>query len=235
VAKLLGLRFWLGAAAYMAIAGALLAPIAWHAAFPENPNSGLIAPRIIVLGVQAIFALILWKPVWRKIWSFPRIGKYLANRIFPDLNGAWEMETQSNWPTIEPLRNSAKDFSAPRIDILAEGQNLPAPRIDKFRAEIDQNWQQATISVAPNPETPLRSSKTWSFDLLPRIDDQRQRVTWIFRQTNKDVAATDEDSFLGAAVLDVLSPDLLEGVYWNNRSWRRGLNAAGKITLRRLP
>ena len=72
-------------------------------------------------------------------------------------------------------------------------------------------------------------------ELLPEDSEHPKRIAWVFRQENATVAQTDERNFLGAAVLRLANnADILEGEYWNNRSWHRGLNTAGKITLHRL-
>ncbi|MEL7042477.1 MAG: hypothetical protein AAGL90_13210 [Pseudomonadota bacterium] len=61
-------------------------------------------------------------------------------------------------------------------------------------------------------------------------------ISYIFEQSVPDPLPTDQDHHMGAATLDakVAEETVLEGEYWNRRSWRKGLNAAGIMTLRRV-
>src|SRR5260221_8411304 len=62
--------------------------------------------------VQLIFTLVFITPLWRVIWRWvPKLNEW----IYPDLNGDWDVELQSNFPRIDALLNSAKG-DAPSID-----------------------------------------------------------------------------------------------------------------------
>lgn len=194
----------------------------------------LDSARTVVVFVWLIFAALLWKPIWTRVWRCPFVGPWLSNHFFPDLNGEWDVVIQSNWPTIEMLRKAAKTPTEARFDVLDENTKLPPPGVVQLKATIDQGWSRSTVTIEPNSQTPMRRSKTLALDLIPAADDQPKRIAWIFRQENASVAPTDEGNFLGAALLQVGGdPDILQGQYWSNRSWRKGLNAAGEIELRR--
>lgn len=189
--------------------------------------------RILSFLIATFLSLLFFRCVWRTLWKLPILGEYLSNKIFPDLNGHWDVEIQSNWPTINAIRIAAANSDVERIDVQCFPEKLPPNKISKFRGVLNQNWQKVTFIFETNEETPLRNSRTISFELLKATNEQPKRVAWIFRQENDEVAATDEDNFLGAAILEVEGSDKLSGKYWNNRSWRKGLNAAGEIVMYR--
>lgn len=143
------------------------------------------------------------------------------------------MEIHSNWPTIYALQQAAANSDNERIDVQLLTKKLPPHKILKFRGVLIQNWQKVTFTIEKNEGSPLQNSRTISLELLQATNDQPKRIAWLFRQENNTVASTDEDNFLGAALLNVDSPNEISGKYWNNRSWRKGLNTAGEIIMKR--
>lgn len=196
--------------------------------------STLFSPRVIGVLVGMGFMALLAKPIWTRAWGFWWIGGLLRKHVFEDLNGEWLVTIDSNWPAVSALLEAAKADGA-KYDPVSEPQSIPQTGRFEFRATIDQGWEKASIEVLPNKDSPLRQSRTFAFDLIKACADAPPRVFWGFRQTNGVLEGTDEDNFLGAALLEVISSDYLEGLYWNNRSWRGGLNAAGRISLSRAP
>lgn len=239
MARILGLWFWLTTAAVLAVL------IVWFAdylsAAAENRGHwgdfilSLVSPRLIGVLVGAAIMATLTKPVWTRLWRIKwlGIGSFLRSHIFEDLNGEWRVTIDSNWPAVSALLEAAKSTEA-SYDPVSFPQSIPPQSTTEFSATIDQRWERASIEIRPNEKTPLLQSRTFAFDLIKATTDAPQRVFWGFKQINGALEATDEDNFLGAAHLEVRSSDLLEGVYWNNRSWRCGLNAAGRIKLERI-
>jgi hypothetical protein len=239
MARILGLWFWLTTAAVLAVL------IVWFAdylsAAANNLSNwsdfllSLVSPRLVGVLVGAAIMATLTKPVWTRLWRIERfgLGRLLRNHIFEDLNGEWRVTIESNWPAVSALLQAAKSTEW-SYDPVSSPQSIPPNSSSEFSATIDQGWERASIEIRPNEKTPLLQSRTFAFDLIKATADAPQRVFWGFKQTNGALEATDEDNFLGAAHLEVRTSDLLEGVYWNNRSWRSGLNAAGRIKLERI-
>ncbi len=194
----------------------------------------LITSRTIAIGVAAIIWLFLWRPVWRWLWTLPVLGEYLEKKVFPDLNGTWQIEIQSNWPVIKALADAAKSPFIAQLDVTSDRDKNPEFVSSSFVGKIEQDWRKSSLTVLSNKQSPLRKSRTISFDLLPASDSDPKRVAWTFRQENTDLAETDERNFLGSALLEVENKNLIEGHYWNNRAWELGLNSAGRITMKRL-
>lgn len=202
--------------------------------FPEAISAILNSARFIALAVAAFVTLFFWNPVWRFFWKLPLIGALLADKFFPDINGDWKITVESNWPTVDAMRQAARDNSSDRFDVLDENATFPSLSKYKFNGRIEQSWRSTSLEIFPNPAGPLNDSRTLAVDLIQGTDSEPKRIAWVFRQTNKaQIEATDEDNFLGAALLRVISKDELDGYYWNNRSWRKGLNAAGLIKMTR--
>lgn len=189
--------------------------------------------RVIAFVIAVLFCIIFIRGVWRRLWKLPIIGNFLSEKVFPDLNGQWEIKIHSNWTLIDTMRKAALDPDLMRIDVLTDQKKLPKAKVVKLQGELTQNWQQSTFIIEPSKDTPLRTSRTISLELIKATNDHPKRIAWIFRQENNDVDATDEDNFLGAALLNVENNDKLSGKFWNNRQWRKGLNAAGEIVMTR--
>lgn len=189
-----------------------------------------ISTRIVALIVVGFLTTVYWRPVWRCLWSLPAIGPFLSKKVFPDLNGEWEFEMSSNWPIIEAMRN-ASSAGTHTFDVLSPLTDLPALQKSNLPVLIEQNWREVKVTVKPTGQSVLQVSKTLSVDLLAANELDGKRLAWTFKQTNKQPRAhSDVESFLGSALLEVSDDGrTLEGHYWNNRSWDRGLNPAGTI------
>lgn len=190
--------------------------------------------RVIALVVAFVLSLVFVQWVWRLAWKVPLLGASLQDSIFPDLNGEWEVSLKSNWPIIDKMRMTSAGLIGEKFDVLGSAAAFPPLLETKFRGEIYQSWFKVGLKIHPNKTNPLRESHTISFDLIRGSTTDVKQVSWIFCQINKEVAATDEDDFEGAALLTLGLDGSLHGTYWNNRSWRRGLNAAGTIEMRRV-
>ncbi|MEO0385805.1 MAG: hypothetical protein AAF234_19895 [Pseudomonadota bacterium] len=196
----------------------------------------IISSRVTVLLVWGVVALILWRPVWSRLWRMPLLGMALSKAVFPDLAGKWEIEIRSNWPIIDFQRQAAADANHTRFDVLADGTTIPSLLTSTFDVNIKQEWSGVQIEFEPTTDSVLENSRTLSVELLPSNETYRKRIAWTYLQKNKQPRLpTDEQEFFGSALLE-LSDDANEmsGKYWTNRSWDRGLNAAGLITARRV-
>jgi SMODS-associating 2TM, beta-strand rich effector domain len=183
-----------------------------------------------------LLAALFWKPVWRLVWRLPFLGDLLADRIFPDLNGHWDVEMQSNWPTLDSAHEASSGKSLPRFD----ADKLVAPallQVEGLVAHIDQSWLGLQMKMkSENPLSKIESSTTIAFDFIRRTRDEPHKLAYVYDQDTKpeNRAAGDEDGFLGAAMLSVSDDaNTLTGLYFSNRNWLRGKNTAGKLTLKR--
>lgn len=167
-----------------------------------------------------------WAP-WRLIWSvFPPLNRWL----FPDLNGRWEGSTNSNWPVIKAML----DMYEQRPGAMPQGDlEKIALQSDAITATITASFFKFRIEA----ELSSTSGKSHSVSARLCYDEHLERfeLYYIYTQDTPEPARTDESSHVGAArlVLD-LAAWTLEGEYWNKRSWRSGLNAAGRLALKRV-
>jgi len=164
-----------------------------------------------------------WAP-WRILWrKFPILNKV----IFPDLNGVWVGNTKSNWAVIKAMKDAAESSQA--ID-LASLQDVQLQR-DAMAVEVKASLFSVKIFAA------LSNTGGDSYSLLakPRWDCESEKLclTYVYQQSVPEHVATDESAHLGAAdlCLELDNMKNLEGHYWTRRSWRQGLNTAGKIEL----
>ena len=240
MAKFVPLKFWVALAVYLALASPLA--VGWietwlvaNVPVIGAPVANLLTSRVVALVIWGGIALFVVAHGWRLLWKLPVVGKWFANRFFPDLNGRWVVTIQSNWPIVERLKTAAASNEITFDPFNDERPNLLEVRFD---VKIKQTWFRTDVAFLPNPKTPLLSSETISVDFR-KSENGNKSVAWVFEQTNKQdnsrpLAVTDQPKFYGSAVLNVNEDATeLKGQYWQNRSWSFGLNAAGEITLRR--
>lgn len=237
--RLISLKLWITIVVYLALAGGPVAAWAVDGLAKLSPwvalwLSSLISSQTLVLAVWVVIGLALYKPVWRFFWRLPVVGKWLSSAVFPDLNGSWNVEIESNWPIIDAIRKAAKD-GGPRFDVLSESARLPEFQRLHFCATIDQGWFSTKVTLVSDGQSILKSSNTLFVQLLPASDMEEKRIAMTFKQQNSPPrVATDQQEFFGSAILVVSEHgQSMEGQYWNNRSWDRGLNAAGVVRMRR--
>lgn len=177
------------------------------------------------------------KPVWRRFWRMPLLGKWLSSSVFPDLNGEWDVTLRSNWPVIDKMRLAAKGTDGPRFnpdDNRAELSEI------KLRARINQSWFGVQMEMhRPDAQGPMDMSRTISFDLIPETGGHPPAIAYVYDQANRpeDIDPTDLTDFLGAARLEVRDDDgtlTLKGHYFTGRNWTKGYNTAGTIEMVRV-
>lgn len=240
MAKFVPLKFWITLAVYLALASPLA--VGWLEEWVASSELVLVAAvaelltsRVVALIIWGTIALFIVAPGWRLLWKLPILGTWLANRLFPDLNGNWVVTIQSNWPIVEHLKTAA---ASKEITFHPFTDELPDLLEASFDVKIKQSWFRTDVVFLPNDKTPLLSSETISVEFF-KSDSGKKSIAWIYEQTNKQdnaqrLAVTDQPKFHGSAVLTVNEDATeLQGQYWQNRSWDRGLNAAGLIVLRR--
>lgn len=236
MAKFVPLKFWVSIAVYFALASAPVAGVfgSWLSAY--IPILGLIFEDVVIVLIWGFLALIVVFQGWRVFWKLPWLGKKLSHTVFPDLNGDWTVIIQSNWLILDAMKEAAKSKKT-SFDPFKEG-SLPELLESNFDVRIKQSWFSTNVEFLPNEKTPLLKSNTISVEFF-KVDNGSKYVAWIFEVENKQdnsarLALTDEQKYSGAATLALNEgASELSGQYWQNRSWNRGLNAAGLIVLRR--
>ena len=241
MAKFVSLSFWIVLAVYLALASPLA--VGWIETWLTTnlpvlgaPIASLLTSRVIAVVIWGSVALFIVVPGWRLFWKLPLLGPWLANRIFSDLNGEWTVTLQSNWPVVNCLKIAAASEEITFDPFVDELPNLLEA---SFEVKIKQTWFRTDVTFLPNEKTPLLSSETISVEFF-KSENGKKSVAWVYKQTNKRdntqrLAVTDQPKFYGSAILDVIEDATeLQGQYWQNRFWDRGLNAAGIITLKRV-
>jgi hypothetical protein len=182
--------------------------------------------------VQLVFMLVFITPLWRIIWRrVPKLNEW----IYPDLNGDWDVELQSNFPRIDALLSSAKG-DAPSVDFRNGNESvLPPLGTYKMRARIRQSWAEIEIDLwNPRDEGPIKNSKTLIVEPF-RGSGGRHGLAYVFEQTNETDAVSDDSKFRGAAWIERDRDDanVLCGRMWTDRMWRRGMNTAAELRFTR--
>ena len=179
-------------------------------------SAGAVGTAVTAVGQSPLFPMLCRLP--------------LVNRTFPNLHGAWIGELRSNWPMIA-ARAGLPSKDAPSS---AETPALTQPTAVRVTFRITLFW----IVMSLQSEDAYSSSKTSFVRLLKDKETGQIRLEYMYENTTKHPATTDSAHHWGAAYLDVLLNDRdprLDGVYWTNRNWQRGLNTAGTVVLRRSP
>lgn len=142
--------------------------------------------------------------------------------IFPYIEGEWAVFINSNWQKV-------KEMSSPGGK---EGQ-APAPKT--ARATIKSRLLTITLML----ETDDKYSESETIIAIPKKNKSSGniRLHYIYHNETRNPEETDCSRHYGASYLDIKAqntiPQRLEGVYWTNRSWHKGLNKAGSISFQR--
>lgn len=205
----------------VALAGAL---IAWHVELRLFAIPGLSWLLLNVL---------LWNPIWRFLW---KKCPMLEEKIFPDLNGIWDVELCSNWPRQQQLlaASLSPDIS---LDMLKCPESELSPLKPLFlKAKITQTWWKIEMSMwNPEEDTPIDSSNTIVVEPFRQGGHKRPGICYFYKQINKSTKdVTDDTEFYGSARL-LYDPGSkkLKGLAWTARMWTRAINTAGEITFAR--
>jgi hypothetical protein len=220
----------------------LVVPVAWltvltlaalDAIKPWLTGAGL-APRTswAVVAVQVIVTVAIATPLWRVLWRWvPPLSRY----VYPDLNGEWDVQLETNWPRIDQTLKAANGEIEP-LD-MRKGPDAALPPLGQMlmRARIKQSWLKMKMDLwNPIGEGPIRESQT--LQVTPfQGEDGRHGLTYIYEQENKTDVVSDDTKFRGAAwiVCDRDDPNVLTGRMWNDRMWRRGMNTAADLRFTR--
>jgi hypothetical protein len=179
---------------------------------------------LILMGVfSGFFGPTGYYAPWRILWRLiPGL-----NRWFPDLNGVWVGTTNSNWPTVKKLVETALSTGKVTEQDL---HDTPEQR-DAMAVQITNSLFTLRIAAglsSTDGESHSITAKPWRDQHTGRI-----HLSYVYKQHTPNHAATDEETHLGAADLALTTEDVANasGTYWTRRSWRTGRNTAGTLEL----
>ena len=180
-----------------------------------------------VAGINALIFLLTYGPVFRAAHKLTLAEHWL----FPLLDGEWEGEITSNWPTIKRMADAASGRGE-KFDV--HHDDLPANHVSaitKFDATIRSGLFDYEIELR-FPEN--RKSRT-VFVRPEWRKPQPPKLSYIYRQANSGrIDKTDAREHVGAAeVIFDKNLNTLTGFYWTNRQSQLGFNTAGVIGLRK--
>lgn len=189
--------------------------------------------RVIGISAAAGGALILllgttffWSP-WRVLWRwFP----VLNGLLFPDLNGVWVGKTSSNWPVMKAMRDAAASKQAADLAVIERTALQDNVVVVEIKASLIKLVVVGFLSSTKG------RSETTSASASRSSQTGDIRLNYFFGQTTPDPALTDQDRHSGAAELVIEQGNFgyASGEYWTRRSWRGGMNTAGRLELRKV-
>lgn len=164
-----------------------------------------------------------WRMLWRKI---PVLNEWL----FPDLNGIWYGNTQSNWSVIKKLKDASMSAKAINHDELNQTQLQIDPIVMHIKASL------FSIKVFAKLSNTDGESYSTTASVNRHSESESVFLSYVYVQSTPLPDSTDEGDHTGAAELkwNKCLPDELNGVYWNRRSWKTGLNTAGLLNLKKV-
>jgi len=190
---------------------------------PFGCFSSLNVISIVSVSVSVLSIALLFIMQWFFSW-FCRLR--VVWRVFPDIAGEYDAEFSSNYPMVQAM---------------ADGEPLTDELMDKNQrlsvvGTVSIHTTLTRISMVFKAKNAYSESEVVSCSLERGQGNAPHRLYYVFRQTVADPKPTDSSSFLGAACLKVpreRRPTVLEGEYWTNREWTKGLNTAGLVRLTR--
>lgn len=201
---------------HWAIIFAILAVAIFVVLIPENASFAAFSHSAYKAAAFSafIFFILGETPLFPWLCRIPGV-----NKIFPVLEGTWIATLYSNWPEIaKRLDPPVTSNVTPKVGKIKIEQRLFTM---KMILDMDDNYTKShTIFVRPR-----RCSASG-----------RLQLHYIYEAQTIVPVETDSASHFGAASLDIKRENeeiSIEGVYWTNRNWAKGLNTAGRITLKR--
>lgn len=191
--------------------------------------------RIIVAVVDLLILTVLFaNPIWRFLWNKTGVlGRWLSQKVYPDLNGTYDVILESNWPIVKRMLDASRK-DAKRFDPFDLDEPAPALEEIHLEAKIEQTWFEIKVWMYPrNSSATISQSRTLITIPIKASETGEKELIFIFQQENNRRAPTDDLWHEGAARLVISrdDPKQLSGEYWNSRSWHRGINTAGRIRL----
>ena len=212
----LGLFKFLKGALYLNAAFAIVLATDSLAILPDLP--GASAASISVIVVSSLLFLVGQTPAFPWICRLP-----IMWRLFPDIDGKYEVAISSNWSIVSDRREGQTSTSGDAEFLRRVGKAKITSRLTRIdmRLEMDDGYLTSEMIVC--------SLRREAGERLPTL-------LYIFDGHVAVPKPTDSQRHLGAGRISIpleRRPTLLEGNYWTDRNWHQGLNTAGRIQLKR--
>jgi hypothetical protein len=182
-----------------------------------------ISISVIIAAILGHHAVIDW--IWRRI--------PLLNLVVPNLNGTFELKNCSNW-------NIKKQMLDAFNGVPPSGEMQEPSFTVMGTLNIKMGLFRIRMSYLPAENGPSRSrSEVLSASIHADPHSDFYRVDYIYKATVAQPSReTDEQAFYGAAQFQLVKesglPSRMDGHYWTNRAWNRGLNTAGTLIVERI-
>lgn len=154
-------------------------------------------------------------PLFAWICRLPWVRTY-----FPPIDGEWQVAIRSNWNVLRQLVDEAK------------AETL-------FSKEGTVSITSRLFSVRMKFKSYDKYSKSRTTIVGIRRDPEHGTIelNYCYHNVTRNPEVTDSGCHYGAAKVEVHEKNgqvSLEGEYWTNRNWSKGLNTAGLIAFERL-
>lgn len=177
------------------------------------PVLGRAVSSSVAAGSLALF-LVGQTPIFTLICRLPLIRK-----IFPPIDGVWNMRLDSNWGVIQKWLGQG---DGTQLHVV-EGTVRIKSRFFNVGMEFESNDRYS-------------DSKTICVSVRPTTQAGLLELNYMFVNSTLMPVPTDSNSHNGAARVFLKEDDehlFMEGTYFTDRNWTEGLNTAGKVTLTR--
>lgn len=182
----------------------------------------LSAASISVLSVSALVFLIGQTPVFPRLCGLPLIW-----RLFPNIDGEYEVEISSNWSVIKARSEGRKPEVSEDGDVALFNK----------MGTMTITAHLTRVHVRLKMDDDYLTSETIFCSLRKVQGEQSPTLFYVYESFVTVPKNTDSQRHLGAARVKIpleRRPTVLEGHYWTDRNWHQGLNTAGKIRLRHV-
>ena len=160
--------------------------------------------------------------------AFPRLCSLpIVWRLFPNIDGVYEVEISSNWSIIKAREEGREPTVSPEGDV-ALFRRVGTARISCRLTRIDMS-----LSMEDNYLT----SEAVTCSVRRDQGARKPVLFYVYDSHVSTPKSTDSQRHFGAARVSIplqRCPKILEGNYWTDRNWHRGLNTAGHIRLSRI-
>lgn len=187
---------------------------------PDVPLSSAIS--IPVFAVSALVFLIGQTALFPLLCRIPGMW-----RLFPNIDGKYEVEISSNWSVIKAR------YEGREPEVSSDGDVALFNRVGEAR--ITARLSRIDMSLTMNDG--YLTSETVMCSLRREMGERRPVLFYVYDSHVSAPKNSDSNRHLGAARIAIPlehRPTVLEGNYWTDRNWHRGLNTAGQIRLSRV-
>lgn len=180
------------------------------------------ATSISVISISALVFLLGQTPLFPRLCGLP-----LMWRLFPNIDGKYDVEISSNWSVIK-ARTEGRSAEVSADGGVTLFQRTGRMSITSRLTRIDMRLEM---------DDKYLTSETVVCSLQRERGERLPTLFYVFESFVTVPKSTDSQRHLGAARVCIPlepRPATLEGHYWTDRNWHNGLNTAGRIRFRRI-